>query len=63
MIQGKEQKKQSLGATFDLRKLTKSGSSRYLNVGSILPKDWIAVKVYTQGIQGDICDLRLVRIK
>tara|TARA_Y100000310_G_scaffold154415_1_gene153969 strand:+ start:1540 stop:1731 length:192 start_codon:yes stop_codon:yes gene_type:complete len=32
--------------TFYLRKLTKAGSSRYLSVGTLLPKDWTAVKVY-----------------
>jgi len=27
------------------RKLTKSGSTRYLSVGTILPSDWVNVKV------------------
>lgn len=49
-------------SSFDLRKLTKSGASRYLSVSTILPKDWIAVKVYVlEATEGSVT-LKLVRI-
>jgi len=31
---------------FYYRKIAKSGNSRYLSVGTILPKDWEIVKVF-----------------
>ena len=45
-----------------LRKLTKSGSSRYLSVGTILPQGWTNLKVYVEQIDNDVCVLRLVPI-
>jgi len=45
------------------RKLTKSGSTRYLSVGTILPPDWenVIVKVLAQGEDGYL--LRIEPIK
>lgn len=49
--------------TFYIRTLTKSGSSRYLSVGKILPVDWKAVKVYVDWRGDKSCVLRLEQIK
>jgi len=46
-----------------LRKLTKAGGARYLSVGTLLPQDWQAVKVYVSPVNQDIIELQLVRIK
>ena len=46
-----------------IRKLTKSGSSRYLSVGTILPEGWEAVKVFVIEQTEDVCVLRLELIK
>lgn len=48
---------------FYLRKLTKSGASRYLSIGKILPSEWDAVKVFVVEITGEVCVLRLELIK
>ncbi len=56
-----EQKPQD--KTFHLRKLTKAGSSRYLSVGTLLPQDWSAVKVYVEQLSGGVCVLKLEQIK
>ena len=54
-----------LGKTkpFTIKKIAKSGSSRYLSVGTILPPDWEAVKVFVEKINGGVCILRLEQIK
>lgn len=46
-----------------LRKLARSGSSRYLSVGTMLPKDWEAVKVYVQDLDSQGCILKIVVIR
>lgn len=48
---------------FHLRKLTRAGSARYLGVGTILPKDWEAVKVYVEDMSASQCILRIVPIR
>ena len=48
---------------FYLRKLAKSGSSRYLSVGTILPKDWEAVKVYVVYLDSQKCILEILPIR
>ena len=48
---------------FHLRKLTKSGSSRYLSVGTILPSNWLAVKVFVIVKGENVFVLRLEQIK
>ena len=49
--------------TFHVRKLTKSGSSRYLSIGTIIPIDWTAVKMTVEKLEGGICILKLEQIK
>lgn len=57
-------KRKAVGATpFHLRTLTKSGGSRYLSVGTILPKDWRAVKVYVLHLDKGACSLTIVPIR
>lgn len=46
-----------------LRRLTKSGSSRYLSVGTIVPAEWVNVKVYVEQLDKTVCVLRLVPIE
>lgn len=48
---------------FTIRKLAKSGNTRYLSLGSILPTDWVAVKVFVVSMKDGICLLRLEQIK
>lgn len=50
------------GGVFYIRKLAKSGNSRYLSVGSILPKEWLAVKVFVVEATHDHWVLRLEAI-
>jgi len=59
----KEVKARPQDRTFYLRKLTKAGGSRYLSVGTILPQDWEAVKVYMEQLKDGVCILRLEQIK
>jgi len=44
---------------FHLRKLARSGISRYLSVGTLLPIEWEAVKVYIDKQDSSTCVLRL----
>jgi len=48
---------------FYVRTLTKSGRSRYLSLGTIVPKSWEAVKVTVDEIDLTHCVLRLEQIK
>ena len=45
-----------------LRRIAKSGNSRYLSVGTIVPKEWEVVKVYVVESRYDRCILRLEAI-
>lgn len=47
---------------FKLRKVAKSGGSRYLSVSNIIPLEWQAVKVYVIEGNKDYCVLKLVKI-
>jgi len=47
---------------FTLRTLSKSGGSRYLSVGTLLPESFDKVKVYAQVIDGKTCVLLLEQI-
>lgn len=47
---------------YHLRKLTKSGSARYLSVGKLLPKEWEVVKVYVITHDNDTITLQLERL-
>lgn len=48
---------------FTIRKLAKSGNSRYLSVSKLIPPDWLAVKVFVEKLEGGVCVLRLEQIK
>ena len=48
---------------FTIRKIARSGNSRYLSISNLVPLDWIAVKVYSQVREGGICILKLEQIK
>lgn len=48
--------------SYAIRKVAKSGSSRYLSVNKLIPQSWEAVKVYVIELKGDYCVLKLVKI-
>lgn len=48
---------------FTIRKLSRSGNSRSMSIGTILPPDWVAVKVIILGKYEGVIDLRLEQIK
>ena len=48
---------------FTIRKLAKSGNSRYISVTKILPPDWEAVKVVIESLDKGVCVLKLEQIK
>ena len=48
---------------FTIRKLSKSGNSRSMSIGTILPPNWVAVKVIILGKYEGVIDLRLEQIK
>jgi len=52
-----------LSEVFTVRKLAKSGNSRYLSVGKILPPSWVAVKLTVQKLEEGVCVLKLEQIK
>lgn len=57
--QAKTPKKQ---APFYHRKVAKSGGSRYILVGNILPKDWLIVKIKPLKLKGRVCVLELTKL-
>jgi hypothetical protein len=61
----KERAKTQSPATqeYFIRKLAKSGSSRYLSISTILPKDWEAVKIYVENLSPDGCLLKIIPIR
>jgi len=48
---------------FFVRKLTRSGNSRSISVGTILPLDWVAVKLTVLKIDKGVREIRLEQIK
>jgi len=54
---------EKVSVPFTIRKLAKSGNSRYLSVSNLVPSDWIAVKVFREKLDGGVCVLRLEQIK
>jgi len=46
-----------------IRKLARSGSSRYISVSTILPKDWEAVKIVVENLSTEGCLLRIIPIR
>lgn len=55
--------KAKFSGDYHIRKLAKSGNSRYLSVGRIVSPDWIAVKVFVIHQTSEVCTLRLEQIK
>lgn len=49
--------------SYHLRRLARSGSSRYLSVGKLLPPDWDMVKVFILNMDKERCTIRLEVIK
>lgn len=49
--------------SFYVKKLTKSGATRYLSVGAMFPKDWSIVKVTVERLDKGVCILRVEPIK
>jgi len=47
------------GDSFAIRKLSRSGKTRYLSVGTILPNEWEAVKVFTVEVNRGYVTLRI----
>lgn len=63
-MEGKEQKvKARLADSYQIRKISKSGNTRYLSVGRVLPPDWVVVKLYVISLASGVCVLRLEQIK
>lgn len=52
-----------LPAPFHIRKLARSGNSRQISIGSIVPLDWIAVKLVVLRAEEGVRDIRLIQIK
>ncbi|GAH53680.1 unnamed protein product [marine sediment metagenome] len=48
---------------FTIRKLSRSGNSRSMSIGTILPASWIAVKVIVLRSSEGVIELRLEQIK
>lgn len=48
---------------FTIRKLSRSGNSRSMSIGTILPASWIAVKVIILRSSEGVVELRLEQIK
>lgn len=47
---------------FYVRTLARSGGTRYLSLGAILPKEWEVVKIYVEGQSPNSCLLRIVQL-
>ena len=54
---------QRVAKPFTIRKIAKSGNSKYLSISHIVPDDWIAVKVFTEKLEGGVCIIKLEQIK
>jgi len=52
-----------ISKTFTIRKIAKSGNSRYLSINNLVPPEWVAVKVYVTEVRGGVCILKLEQIK
>uniref|UniRef100_A0A6H1ZXS1 Uncharacterized protein n=1 Tax=viral metagenome TaxID=1070528 RepID=A0A6H1ZXS1_9ZZZZ len=63
MVEQKQAKGQRPIPGWQLRRLTKTGGTRSLSVGTILPPDWKAVKVFVVSIKDGVCVLKLEQIK
>lgn len=63
MPNGKAKVQTPAAQEYFIRKLAKSGSSRYLSISTILPKDWEAVKIYVDSLSSEGCVLRIIPIR
>lgn len=48
---------------FTIRKIAKSGNSRYISISKLVPLDWIAVKIVVEKLDKGVCILKLEQIK
>ena len=46
-----------------IRKLTKSGNTRYLSIGTIIPAEWENIKIVVEEQSKDVCILKLEPIR
>jgi hypothetical protein len=46
-----------------IRKLAKSGNARYLCISTILPRDWVVVRVFIEESNAESCLLRIIPLK
>jgi len=44
-------------------KIAKSGGSRYIAIGRILPKDWIIVRLSVERLDDKVCLLRIQKME
>jgi len=54
--------KERVQPPFYHRKLAKSGGSRYLAVGGILPKDWLIVKIVPTRLSDTVFTLEITKL-
>lgn len=46
-----------------IRKLSRSGNTRYLSLGAVLPQSWEVVKVSVDKLEDRVCILRLEQLQ
>jgi len=63
MVQPSIKNKPLESKPFRVYTLTKSGSTRYLNIGTVLPKDWVVVKLTLEKLEAGVAILKLEQIK
>jgi len=59
----KQHNRPPVSKPFTVRRINKSGNSRYLNIGTVIPEGWTHVKVIVEELTGDVCVLKLELIK
>lgn len=63
MTRGNEAMKQKAKTGNSLYyKISKSGGTRYLAMGKILPEDWLIVKVSIEKLEDTVCFLRIEKL-
>ena len=63
MVNESKYKQFKASLPFSVKKLARSGNTRYLSVGTLLPPSWEVVKVFVVKLDGGVCILRLEQIK
>jgi hypothetical protein len=61
MVQGAKLKTQA-ERPFWHRKIARSGGSRYLAIGKMIPLDWLVVRVEMLRLEGKVCDIRITKL-